>query len=130
MFSPRRLEWTFSLAIELEETLTVRCWDAVTRGETPQVVAELWFPCRTRATMSDFDDREWNETWAWGEDHAYSTYQPLLQQVATQVTTKVPPSFAGRTSWFAFEEAVEDWCDLTELAPDKQAPALKQRPEG
>ena len=80
--------------------------------------------------MTYYDDSEWNKTWAWDEDHAYSMYQPPLHQVVTQVTTKIHPSFDGRTSWFAFEEAVEDWCDLTELAPEKQTPALKQRLEG
>eukprot|EP00971_Amphidinium_carterae_P105060 2080293-Amphidinium_carterae.1 len=25
------------------------------------------------------------------------------------VTTKIPPFYNGTTSWFAFEEAVEDW---------------------
>ena len=44
-----------------------------------------------------------------------------------QVTTKVPPSFDGRQSWFAYEEAVDDWCDITELDPDKRGPALRNR---
>jgi len=44
-----------------------------------------------------------------------------------QVTTKVPPSFDGRQSWFAYEEAVDDWCDITELEQDKRGPALRNR---
>ena len=44
-----------------------------------------------------------------------------------QVTTKVPPLFDGRQSWFAYEEAVDDWCDITELDPDKRGPALRNR---
>ena len=36
-----------------------------------------------------------------------------------QVTTKVPPAFDGKTSWFAFEDAVDDWCDKTELEAEK-----------
>jgi hypothetical protein len=35
--------------------------------------------------------------------------------------------FDGRTSWFAYEEAIYDWPDITTLAPDKWAPSLKAR---
>ena len=47
-----------------------------------------------------------------------------------QSTPKIPPSFGGRISWFAFEEAVDDWLDITTLAPEKQAPSLKNRLTG
>ena len=33
----------------------------------------------------------------------------------SQITTKVPPLFDGRQSWFAYEEAIDDWTDVTEL---------------
>ena len=47
-----------------------------------------------------------------------------------QVTTKVPPSFDGRSSWFAYVDAIDDWCDITELDNDKRRPALRNRLEG
>ena len=47
-----------------------------------------------------------------------------------QVTTKIPPSFNGITSWFAFEEAIDDLQDVTELFAGKQGPALKNRLDG
>ena len=47
-----------------------------------------------------------------------------------QVTTKVPPSYDGRSSWFAYEDAIDDWCDITELDGDKRGPALRNRLEG
>ena len=80
--------------------------------------------------MAYYDQNEWQEPWAWPEDHAYSSYPPPAQQVVTQVTTKIPPSFDGRTSWFNYDEATEDWCDLTDLDLEKQGPALKNRLEG
>ena len=46
------------------------------------------------------------------------------------VTTKVPPGFDGRTLWFAYEEAIDEWCDITELDPAKRGPALRSRLEG
>ena len=50
--------------------------------------------------------------------------------MTTQVTTKVPPGFDGKTSWFAFEDAIDDWCDITELEQEKWGPALRNRLEG
>ena len=50
--------------------------------------------------------------------------------MTTQVTTKVPPGFDGKTSWFAFEDAIDDWCDITELESEKWGPALRNRLEG
>ena len=50
--------------------------------------------------------------------------------MTTQVTTKVPPGFDGKTSWFAFEDAIDDWCDITELEAKKWGPALRNRLEG
>jgi hypothetical protein len=44
-------------------------------------------------------------------------------------TTKIPPAYAGDTSWFAYEEAVEDCFDVTELAAEKRGPALRNRLE-
>ena len=43
--------------------------------------------------------------------------------MTTQVTTKIPPGFDGKTSWFAFEDAIDDWCDITELESEKWGPA-------
>ena len=47
-----------------------------------------------------------------------------------QVTTKAPPSYDGRGSWFAYEDAIDDWCDITELDNEKRGPALRNRLEG
>ena len=45
-----------------------------------------------------------------------------------QVTTKVPPAYDGRSSWFAYEEAIDDWVDITELEPDREK--LKDKVNG
>eukprot|EP00435_Cladocopium_sp_Y103_P057054 s30_g19.t1 len=47
-----------------------------------------------------------------------------------QMTTKVAPSYDGKTSFFAFEDALDDWCDITGLEPEKRGPALRNRLEG
>ena len=44
------------------------------------------------------------------------------------ITTKIPPLFDGPTSWFEYEELIDDWLDLTVLkAEKKRGPALKNR---
>ena len=48
----------------------------------------------------------------------------------THMTTKVAPAYDGRTSFFAFEDAIDNWCDITELEPEKRGPALRNRLEG
>ena len=42
-----------------------------------------------------------------------------------QSTPKIPPSFDGRSSWFSYEEAVDDWVDITTLEQQKLGPSLK-----
>ena len=42
-----------------------------------------------------------------------------------QATPKIPPSFDGRSSWFSYEEAVDDWVDITTLDAEKLGPSLK-----
>ena len=43
------------------------------------------------------------------------------------MTHKIPPMYDGKTSWFQYEELIDDWVDLTNLADDKLGPALKAR---
>ena len=51
---------------------------------------------------------------------AMSTYDITRMSQFSQVTTKIPPSFDGKTSWFAYEDAIDDWCDVTELDDEKR----------
>ena len=66
-------------------------------------------------TSMDFDDE-------------FSYYQggpSITGTIQGTCTTKIPPSYNGKTSWFAYEDAVYDWIDITELDEVKQGPALK-----
>ena len=78
-----------------------------------------------------FDDEEHMEE---SEVFAVNAGRHLqeLQRLSAlqQVTTKVPPAYDGRSSWFAYEDAIDDWVDITELEPEKQGPALRNRLEG
>ena len=62
-----------------------------------------------------------------GQAYVLQHQDPVTALVTQGITTKVPPMFDGRTSWFSDEEQVDDWIDLTTLDPEKHGPALKNR---
>ena len=41
------------------------------------------------------------------------------------ITTEITTLFDGSTSWFKYEELIDDWLDLTVLQAVKRGPALK-----
>ena len=44
-----------------------------------------------------------------------------------KMTAKVPLAYDGITSFFAYEEYVEEWLLITTIDEDKQAPLLRFR---
>ena len=58
------------------------------------------------------DANEWNQYDSYAMRRAPQHTQIHMTQ---QMTTKVAPAYDGRTSFFAFEDAIDDWCDITEL---------------
>ena len=42
-----------------------------------------------------------------------------------KMTPKVPPQFDGQSSWFEYEDLIDDWLGITTLDPDKHGPSLK-----
>ena len=47
-----------------------------------------------------------------------------------QLTAKVAPSYNGKTSFFAFKDASDDWCEIADLEPEKHGSALRNKLEG
>ena len=85
----------------------------------------------TRHLSPQFDDEEYFDESEVFAVKAGRHLQELRRLSAfQQVTTKVPPAYDGRSSWFAYEDANDDWVDIAELAPEKQGPALRNRLEG
>ena len=72
--------------------------------------------------MDMYYEEEWNEV-----NSAMVTYGQQPIGVFQQVSTKVAPMYNGTTSWFAYEEMIDDWIDVTELEPEKRGPALRNR---
>ena len=90
-----------------------------------QVVAELWSfiegELQVESNMASHgydDDFHIIDADGWKQYDSYAmrraSQQPEIHMIQ-QVTTKVAPAYDGRTSFFAFEDAIDDWCDITEL---------------
>ena len=75
---------------------------------------------------------EYEDIWAQDDvaDTAYVARSKVPTAIYQTVTAKTPPLYDGRSFWFAYEEAIDDWCDITELEPEKRGPALRNRLEG
>ena len=73
------------------------------------------------------------DAYGWNQYDSYAMRRAPQQtqiRITQPMTTKVAPAYEGRTSVFAFEDAIDDWCDITELEPEKRGPALRNRLEG
>ena len=85
-------------------------------------------------TMADYTD-DWTEesSCAGQSDGLEYTYvngpqnQVMHWNMQQTATTKIPPAFDGSTSWFGYEKAIDEWCDVTELPEEKRGPALRNR---
>ena len=44
---------------------------------------------------------------------------------AIRMTPKIPPTFDGQSSWFEFEDLIDDWLGITTLTAEKLGPSLK-----
>ena len=55
-----------------------------------------------------------------GANRAESTFDFTA---GSGITTKIPPLSNGSTSWFKYEELIEDWLDLAVLEETRRGPA-------
>ena len=86
-----------------------------------------------RHGYDDDDDFDIVDADGWNQYDSYAMRRAPQQtqiHMTQQMTTKVAPAYDGRTSFFAFEDAIDDRCDITELEPEKRGPALRNRLEG
>ena len=67
---------------------------------------------------------------AWYEQEDYDAFgiADEIPKLDNQSTPKIPPAFDGRSSWVAYEEAIDDWLDITTLPGEKHGPSLKKPP--
>eukprot|EP00435_Cladocopium_sp_Y103_P071712 s158_g38.t1 len=59
------------------------------------------------------------------EEDAYAIQPASDSRTGLRMTPKVPPQFDGQSSWFEYEDLIDDWLGITTLDPDKHGPSLK-----
>ena len=62
-----------------------------------------------------------------GEDFLEDSFKTEELPAGALFTSKIAPAFNGRTSWFAYEELIEEFLDITVLDDEKIGPALRSR---
>ena len=56
---------------------------------------------------------------------ALATIPDNVPKGSIKMTPKIPPTFDGQSSWFEFEDLIDDWVGITTLSQDKLGPSLK-----
>ena len=59
------------------------------------------------------------------EPEAYAAASHSENRMGIKMTPKVPPQFDGQSSWFEYEDLIDDWIGIATLDADKQGPSLK-----
>ena len=63
-----------------------------------------------------------------GQEEAYINTD--MYERNAMMTTKIAPPYNGLTSWFTYEEQIDEWVDMTTLPRDKIGPNLRNRLSG
>ena len=70
-------------------------------------------------------DEEQLQMVAYEEPEAYAAASHSENRMGIKMTPKVPPQFDGQSSWFEYEDLIDDWLGITTLDADKHGPSLK-----
>ena len=69
-------------------------------------------------------DEEQLQIVSYEEPDAFAASQ-ADNRLGIKMTSKVPPQFDGQSSWFEYEDLIDDWLGITTLDADKHGPSLK-----
>ena len=75
--------------------------------------------------MSEWNDPEDDANHHDGDDYEIvgaSEDKRLLK--GRTFSSKVPPHFHGDSSWFSYEDAIEEWCSITNMEPRLRGPNI------
>ena len=73
----------------------------------------------------DSEDEETNQQHADHPDGMALVVDREHHSTGIRMTPKVPPTFDGQSSWFEFEDLIDDWMGITTLTPERLGPSLK-----
>ena len=80
-----------------------------------------WSQMALRTPENDEEDLETEEIFAVRDDEGWN---------ADKMTAKVPPTYDGNSSLFAYEEHVQEWLSIAQVDQDKIGPLLRYRLRG
>ena len=66
-----------------------------------------------------YDDNEYGDSGHPSYPAATGPWTPSLPSHLHSMTTKIPPGYDGKMSWFTYEDAIDEWEDITELDKEK-----------
>ena len=72
----------------------------------------------------DSDEEEAHQIQVLDDHDAYAVSTDHKSQ-GLRMTPKVPPQFDGQSSWFEYEDLIDDWLGITTLDAEKHGPSLK-----
>ena len=75
----------------------------------------------------DSEDEETNQQHADHPDGMALVVDREHHSTGIRMTPKVPPTFDGQSSWFEFEDLIDDWMGITTLTPERLGPSLKNK---
>ena len=70
-------------------------------------------------------DEEQLQMVAYEEPAAYAAASHSENRMGIKMTSKVPPQFDGQSSWFEYEDLIDDWLGITTWDADKHGTSLK-----
>ena len=70
-------------------------------------------------------DEEQLQIVSYEEPEAYAATSHSDNRMGIKMTPKVPSQFDGQSSWFEYEDLIDDWLGITTLDADKHGPSLK-----
>ena len=70
-------------------------------------------------------DEEQLQIVSYEEPEAYAATSHSENRMGIKMTPEVPPQFDGQSSWFEYEDLIDDWSGITILDADKHGPSLK-----
>ena len=110
------------LVVSEEEDLVVRKVPLIWYCSKSQ---QYWRPTMRKLLTTSLQQISIKRPTLW-LDH-FARIQQMNGQLQVESLEKNPPLFDGSTSWFKYEELIEDWLDLTVIQERKRGPALKNR---
>ena len=70
-------------------------------------------------------DEEQLQIVTYEEPDAFAAASQAENRLGIKMTPKVPQQFDGQSSWFEYEDLIDDWLGITTLDADKHGPSLK-----